>query len=276
MRPKPTSIRYAIVRCAGGQRQHDGDAVTVEEPLQIRVNGEPVAVTMRTPGHDEDLAAGFCLTEGIAVEADDVARCAVCDDADEDNVVDVTIEPAVAASRAAALERARRDLFLSSSCGLCGARTLDRIERLVAPFTPVPDAVSQALLPRLPAKLRRAQAVFARTGGLHSAGLFDTRGDLLVLREDVGRHNAVDKVVGHCLLQRRSDRGRMILLVSGRTSFEIVQKAAVAGIPIVAGVSAPSSLAIDLAARLQMTLVGFLRNRRLNIYNDPGRIRARG
>ena len=273
MRPKPGSVPYSILRWNENELTSESDAVTAEEPLQIRVNGEAIAVTMRTPGHDEELATGFCVTEGIFTDADDLVSAVTCDDSVEDNTVDVTIEHEDASAGSTSIERARRTLYLSSSCGVCGKQSLDRIEQLVKPFSPKPAEISLALLSGLPTKLRRVQEVFARTGGLHSAGLFDTSGKLLVQREDIGRHNAVDKVVGHCLLQRLSEyREHAILLVSGRSSFEIVQKAAVARIPTVAAVSAPSTLAIDLARRLDMTLVGFLRRGRLNIYNDPGRI----
>ena len=283
---KPQSLTYPIARWRDGRRESSDDAVTVEEPLEIRVDGEAVAVTMRTPGHDAELAAGFCLTEGIVGTGDEIAAIEFCGDTENDNVVDVRLDPGAAdsntAARDAAVERSRRIGFLSSSCGICGKLTLDRIEQAVRPFPPQAAVLSCRQLAALPAKMRRRQTVFSRTGGLHSASLFDADGSALVLREDIGRHNAVDKVIGYCLLTRaaaigsgdahRAAREPAVLLVSGRASFEIVQKAALARIPIVAAVSAPSSLAIDLAQRLGMTLVGFVRGRRLNVYCGIERI----
>jgi FdhD protein len=280
---KSSSQTYPMVRWRDGQRQSGDDPVTVEEPLEIRVNGEAVAVTMRTPGHDEELAAGFCLTEGIVVEGDEIVSVEFCGGATTDNVVDVRVDDRHdTAQRRDAIERTRRVGYLSSSCGICGKQTLDRIEQVVHPFAPSSFAIATRRIASLPAKMRRRQTVFSRTGGLHSAALFDADGSLVALREDVGRHNAVDKVIGRCVLTRGGrigeagggddERRRAILLVSGRASFEIVQKAAVAGIPFVAAVSAPSSLAIDLARRLDMTLVGFLRAGRLNVYCGGRRI----
>ncbi len=271
MPPKNASRIYSILRWRDGRQIEVDDHLTVEEPLEIRVNGAPVAVTMRTPGHDEELAAGFCLTEGIVSEADEIVRVAVCDDSSDDNIVDVSIEDSDAVH--SAVEHSRRATYLSSSCGLCGKQTLDRIEQGTRPFAPSTPQITHAMLSELATAMRHQQTVFSRTGGLHSACLFDPGGSLIALREDIGRHNAIDKVVGHCLLQRHGEyTDRSILIVSGRSSFEVVQKAAVARIPIVAAVSAPSSLAIDLAKRLDMTLVGFLRNGRFNIYHGAERL----
>ncbi len=270
MRPRPASIPYPIERLGIDSRGADEDPVTVEEPLEIRINGEAIAVTMRTPGNDEELAAGFCLTEGIVCDGDDIAGVAFCGDSEEDNVVDVEVDDR---DRRNAIERSRRASYVSSSCGICGKQTLDRIDQIVERFDPGAMSVEYRKVLALPAKMRRRQTVFSRTGGLHSAALFDRDGKLLGLREDVGRHNAVDKIVGSRLLQHFDDhREQSILLVSGRASFEIVQKAAVARIPFVAAVSAPSSLAIDLARRLGMTLVGFVRGSRLNVYAGEHRI----
>ncbi len=270
MRPKPASQSYSILRRQSDSCSTDDDSVTVEEPLEIRVNGESIAVTMRTPGDDEELAAGFCLTEGIVCSGDDIAGIEFCANSEEDNIIDVRVDDD---DRRRAIERSRRASFVSSSCGICGKQTLDRIEQSVEPFEASSFTISHRKLGGLPSAMRRKQTVFSRTGGLHSAALFAADAGFLVLREDVGRHNAVDKVIGSRLLQRLDGhRERSILLVSGRASFEIVQKAAVARIPFVAAVSAPSSLAVDLARRLDMTLVGFLRRSRLNIYSGEARI----
>lgn len=269
--PKHASRIYPILRWRDDRQSAVEDHLTVEEPLEIRVNGAPVAVTMRTPGHDEELAAGFCLTEGIVSNADEIVRVAVCDDSSDDNIVDVSLEDSDAVHRA--VENSQRATYLSSSCGLCGKQTLDHIEQATRPFAHATPRITHAMLSELATAMRQRQTVFSRTGGLHSACLFDSTGSLIALREDIGRHNAVDKVIGHCLLQRRSDYAeKSILVISGRSSFEVVQKAAVARIPIVAAVSAPSSLATDLAKRLDMTLVGFLRESRFNIYHGGERL----
>lgn len=276
---KSPSRSFPIVRWRDDQRESGDDDVTVEEPLEIRVNGAAVAVTMRTPGDDEELAAGFCLTEGIVASGDEIVSVEFCGDATTDNVVDVRLDDGGdTAARDAAVERARRAGYLSSSCGICGKQSLDRIEQVAQPFPPRSFTVSPRRLAALPDEMRQRQTVFAHTGGLHSAALFGAGDSLVVLREDVGRHNAVDKVVGCCLLRHAgrggavAERGRSLLLVSGRASFEILQKAAVAGIPFVAAVGAPSSLAVDLAQRLDMTLVGFLRDGRGNVYSGAQRI----
>jgi len=236
-RPSQPSRKYDVERWSDGlPAPSDDDELTVEEPLEIRIGGESVAVTMRTPGHDEELAAGFCVTEGIVADADDIARVAICDEAADDNVVDVTLDRG--ALRPEAVARAQRATYLSSSCGICGKQSLDRIEQMARPLRPGEPTISASQLAGLPAKMRRPQTVFSKTGGLHSAAVFDRGGNLTVLREDIGRHNAVDKVIGHCLLQRRSADDAAVLLVSGRASFEVLQKAALARIPIIAAVSA--------------------------------------
>ncbi len=281
---KVQSLSYPVARWCDGKCDRGDDAVTVEEPLEIRVNGEAIAVTMRTPGNDDELAAGFCLTEGIVGGGDEIVSVEFCTDAPDDNVVDVRVEMRDKTARRDAIERSRRIGFLSSSCGICGKLTLDRIEQAVRPFPAQAAVLSCRQLAALPAKMRRKQTVFSRTGGLHSASLFGADGRMVVLREDVGRHNAVDKVIGYCLLTRAvgiggdascESRESSVLMVSGRASFEIVQKAALARIPTVAAVSAPSSLAIDLAQRLGMTLVGFVRGRRLNVYCGAERLTDR-
>lgn len=244
------------------------DDVAREEPLEIRVNARPIGITMRTPGHDEDLALGFLVGEGVLARAADVERVRRGDRAAGD-LIDVMTAPGVGVD----LARLSRHVFASSSCGVCGAATIDAVRRRCGSLAPGPS-VAHSVLAGLVDSLRRAQPTFDRTGGLHAAGLFDAGGGLLVAREDIGRHNAVDKVVGHALREGWLPLSRHLLLVSGRASFEIVQKALAAGIPIVAAVSAPSSLAIDLAEEAKLTLVGFLRGARFNVYAHPERIAA--
>lgn len=243
------------------------DQLVVEEPLAIRSGDTPLAVTMRTPGHDEELAAGFLFTEGIVEGADEIESLQPCAEAGWGNVIEARLPTAAAA----AAEGARRASFLSSSCGICGKESIDQVRQRVAPLADT-LRLTQAVLLGLPERMRALQAGFARTGGLHAAALFDETGSLLCLREDVGRHNAVDKVIGHELLLGRLPLAGRGLLVSGRLSFEITQKAARAGIELLAGVSAPSSLAVDLAGEVGMTLVGFLRAPRFNIYTATSRI----
>src|SRR3954447_1883650 len=251
------------------------DRLATEEPMEIRVHGpgapaEAVAVTMRTPGHDFELAVGFCRTEGLLTRPEDLAEVRYClaeelDAEQEYNVVTVATRGPVD------LEGHRRVVASSSSCGICGKTTLDQVATSCAPVGSGPVVARPTIL-GLPDTLRTAQAVFEATGGLHAAGLFAPDGELRVLREDVGRHNAVDKLVGHALIAGWLPLADSILMVSGRLSFEIVQKAAVAGIPIVAAVSPRSSLAVATAARFEQTLVGFLRDGRGNVYTHPERI----
>ena len=264
----PRSTLRSVVRRSGAPG--DGaweaasfDRVVVEEPLEIRVGDEPIAVTMRTPGEDEDLAVGFLATEGVLAAPSDVVGVRRL----EPNVVEVEVTPGVDA------RRARRALYSASSCGLCGKETLAAVSLRVRPVEDDLELELSALL-AMPEALRAAQPTFDATGGLHAVALFHPRGELEVLREDVGRHNATDKVVGSRLRAGAHAAGR-VLLVSGRAGFEIVQKAAVAGVPVVAALSAPSSLATDLADRLGVTLVAFLRPPRASVYTHPRRIRAR-
>lgn len=240
------------------------DHVVVEEPLEIRIEGRPVAVTMRTPGHDLDLVAGFLVTEGVVDGPDDIVAMAhVTDPADPvGNTVDVRLSPGVPAARR---DRAVRELFASSSCGVCGKASIDRLMVERRPLQARLE-MHRDLLITLPGRLRAAQPAFADTGGLHAAALFTPDGELECLREDIGRHNAVDKVLGWRFRQDRVPVSDRLLLVSGRAGFEIVQKALVAGVPALAAVGAPSSLAIDLAQEAGMCLVGFLRDGRLNRY----------
>jgi FdhD protein len=262
-----------VVAVNDGVRSRRTDTLAAEEPLEIRVQGPgqdqlSVAVTMRTPGGDFELAVGFLLTEGLIVPGD-VRRVAYCDTLPgEDqhyNVVSVTLE------RPFDPDRLRRNFYATSSCGVCGKAALEDVEVRCAPVADGPIVAPDVLL-GLPESLRRAQKVFARTGGLHAAGLFTSDGTLVTVREDVGRHNAVDKVIGELALAGRMPLSEHVLQVSGRLSFEIVQKAAVAGIPIVSAVSAPSSLAVEAGERFGMTLVGFVRDGRLNVYTRPERI----
>ena len=250
------------------------ETLVVEEPLEIRVNGKPITVTMRTPGSDIELAQGFLLTEGVISRRDDVLTVRYCkgtgpDNVNTYNVLDVTLAPGVAPPDPS-VERA---FYTTSSCGLCGKASLDAV-RTTTRFSVAEDdvVVASALLAELPDRLREAQKVFDRTGGLHAAGLFDASGELLVMREDVGRHNAVDKVVGWALREGRLPLRGTVLLVSGRASFELAQKAWMAGIPVLAAVSAPSSLAVDLAEEAGMTLVGFLRGTTMNVYTRADRV----
>jgi FdhD protein len=263
-----------LVAYHGDARTERGDTVVTEEPMEIRVQGlgqetVNVAVTMRTPGGDFELAAGFLFTEGL-IRPGDIRRVAYCDNLPgEDqhyNVVSVTLGRAFDASGLS------RNFFATSSCGICGKAALDDVEVRCEVVSAGPEVPVTVLL-GLPDRLREGQRVFERTGGLHAAGLFTPEGQLLTLREDVGRHNAVDKVIGEQLLDGSVPLSDRILQVSGRLSFEIVQKAAVAGIPIVSAVSAPSSLAIDAAERLGMTIVGFVRDGRANVYAHPERVR---
>jgi len=245
------------------------DHVAVERPVEVRLNGEPFAVIMRTPGADRALVLGFLLTEGILQRRSQVTRVDLDDDAGIANVV-FSRESGDAVAEALA---GRRQVSLNSSCGLCGRRSLESLT-LNAPPCPIEWAVDAAVVARFPAMLLAAQSAFARTGGLHAAGLFDLDGRLEMSAEDVGRHNAVDKLLGRMLDEGRLPLTQSLLLVSGRSSFEIVQKAWIGRVPFVAAVSAPSSLAVDLARKAGVTLLGFLREGRFNVYAHPSRLRA--
>jgi FdhD protein len=257
-----------IVRYQNGQATHANDELAVEEPLEIRVRGRAISVTMRTPGHDDELAAGFLLTEGVIARPTDVLEVEPCDRNEAGNIVNVKLAPDVHVD----FEKLSRHVFASSSCGLCGKATIEALRSTFPPIT-LEMKVDAATIQALPELMRKQQATFDRTGGLHAAALFDGVGKLLVLREDVGRHNAVDKVVGHALI-KSMDTTRSMLLVSGRSSFEIMQKALAARIAIVAAVSAPSTLAVEFAQANNQTLIGFLREGRMNIYSCPQRVRV--
>jgi FdhD protein len=270
-RPGSTTRVNVVTVEAGARRQRPDDLAT-EEPMEIRVD-EPgaeqrnVAVTMRTPGNDFELAAGFLFTEGLVKSPADIKNIRYCSVPREEQHYNVV---SVAVTRRLEFE-AQRNFYATSSCGICGKASLDLIDVQCAP---IPDGpvVSAATITVLPEELRQAQSLFDRTGGLHAAALFNTEGHLVGVREDVGRHNALDKLIGSELLAGHLPLSASILLVSGRTSFEIIQKAATAGIPIVCAVSAPSSLAVDAARRFGLTLVGFLRGERFNTYTRADRI----
>ncbi len=267
----PAVSAVPLVRFDDRRSEACEDLVAREEPLEIQLGGASLAVIMRTPGCDEELALGFLVTERVIRSPACVASlrrlAGGSDPAAEENVLRVQLAPGVDVD----LESLRRNLYASSSCGICGKATLDNA---LASARPLDDAsrFDPKFLYELPEKLERAQPVFARTGGLHAAGLFDADGRLLVVREDVGRHNAVDKVVGWALRADRLPLAGHVLLVSGRVSFEIVAKALIAGIPLIAAISAPSSLAVEFATRARMTLVGFLRGRSLNVYGARERV----
>ena len=270
-----STVRRPVLRIRDGAvRTRRPDTLAGEEPLEIRLDGRPLTVTMRTPGDDFDLAAGFLVGEGVVHRAGQVTAIRYCAGATADggntyNVVDVLTTPGTAAPELAPA----RNFYTTSSCGICGRASLDAV-RTTAAWTLEPDTphLTPAVLAGLPDTLRAAQRVFDRTGGLHAAGLFTPTGDLLCLREDVGRHNAVDKAVGHALRGGLLPLRDTVLMVSGRASFELVQKAVMAGIPVLAAVSAPSSLAVDLAADSGLTLVGFLRGTSMNVYTGAHRL----
>jgi FdhD protein len=274
--PKPRSVGLTQVsEWDDGKLRRKDDYLAAEEPLEIRVGNEPLSVTMRTPGHDLELAAGFLFTEGLIQTRSQLTALegAVPENGSQTAVKNGNLVRAEIAPEAAPdMEKMRRHFFVASSCGICGKASIDAI-RARSLAAPNPDfRLDAEILVRLPEKLRSAQDVFERTGGLHAAALFDAGGELLVLREDIGRHNAVDKAIGWALLENRMPLANTILLVSGRGGFEIVQKAIVAGLPVVASVSAPSSLAVQLARELRLTLIGFLRGRRFVIYSGEERV----
>ena len=253
------------------------DVLATEEPMEIRlVSGgtrRTVAVTMRTPGSDFELAAGFLYGEGILSSQEDIKKISYCVDPDVDaeqhyNIVNVELHD----TREYDLRPLERHFYTTSACGVCGKASLEQLELRGCPVIPPGPEVSAETLYSLPEKLRAAQGLFEATGGLHAAALFDAEGELVALREDVGRHNATDKLVGWALLEGRLPLREHIVMVSGRSSYEIMQKCLVAGVPIVCAVSAPSSLAADVARQFDMTLVGFLRNNRFNIYSAPERV----
>jgi FdhD protein len=266
------TARRRITRVEGTVNRPGLDTLAAEEPLEIRVGGEAVAVTMRTPGSDFELAAGFCLTEGLIAEPGDIEAIRYCAGTDPEtglqtyNVVDIALR-----GGGTVAPDLRRNVYTTSSCGICGSASIDAIRRTHDDIDD-PVQVGTDVLCDLPERMREAQKVFDRTGGLHAAARFDAGGALLDLREDVGRHNAVDKLIGHAALSGALPLSGQVLLVSGRVAFEIVQKALRARLPVIAAVSAPTSLAVEAAATSGMTLVGFLRGDRMNIYCGAERI----
>jgi FdhD protein len=256
------------VTAAAGPWSREEDRLAVEEPLEIRLGERSLSITMRTPGHDFELAAGFLLTEGIVRHTSDIEKIDFC--GPSGNVVRVDLAPGVAVD----LKRLERHFYASSSCGVCGKSSIEALRVTIpeAAHGGVSPAVSAEVLRGLPKTLRESQGLFDSTGGIHASALFDLEGKLLLLREDVGRHNALDKVIGSSLRSGELPLRSRVLLVSGRASFELVQKAAVAGIGIFAAVGAPSSLAAELARDVGMTLIGFLRDERFNIYHGQERV----
>ena len=254
-----------------GAARAQQDYLVGEEPLEIRVGGQPLSVTMRTPGDDLDLAAGFLFTEGLIERREQILsieHATECKATERGNIVDVNVSGDVALD----LEKTRRNFFAASSCGICGKASIDAVRArgvrpLKASFRVDPEVIC-----RLPEALRAKQQIFGRTGGLHAAGAFSANGELIVEREDIGRHNAVDKIAGWALREGRLPLSECVLMVSGRGGFEIVQKAAMAGVPVVASVSACSSLAVQFAREMGMTLVGFLRDRRFVVYSGSERL----
>ena len=263
------TTRRSVVRIDGTQVVTRPDTLAVEEPLELRVAGQTITVTMRTPGDDMDLAAGFLVSEGVISRSDQLRAMRFCAGADGSevnsyNVLDLELTVAPPRPRAS---------YVSSSCGICGTASLEAVRTTTSyDVSGDPLTVTSALLATLPERLRQGQRVFDKTGGLHAAALFSTAGELLCLREDVGQHNAVDKVVGWALREGRLPLSETLLMVSGRASFELVQKAWMGGIPLLAAVSAPSSLAVDLAVEAGLTLVGFLRGTSMNVYSASHRV----
>ncbi|TMD16431.1 MAG: formate dehydrogenase accessory sulfurtransferase FdhD [Chloroflexi bacterium] len=265
--------RTAVTRVGDEARSREEDRLAAEEPLEVRLDGEALTVMMRTPGADRELALGFLFGEGIIARSGDVREIRTIPNGEHphlENVLDVVLGPGAPGKDS----RWQRHFFAASSCGLCGVSSIDAVHRQAPPIEADDLRLAPEVIFSLEAKLRAEQAVFALTGGLHAAGLFTARGDLIVAREDVGRHNAVDKVIGHALERGLVPLREHVLMVSGRTSFEIVQKALQARVPVIAAVSAPSSLARDLAQASNQTLIGFLRGRRLNVYSGRARVES--
>jgi FdhD protein len=259
-----------IYRFENGQVRQQTDELAEEQPLEIRIRGQAISVTMRTPGHDAQLAAGFLLSEGLIRSHSDILQIEPCTKNEFGNVINVQLAPLVPVDFA----KLTRHVFASSSCGLCGKATIAAIHSQFPPILNEPTPIiSAATITALPTTMRKHQPTFDRTGGLHAAALFDQSGNLLVLHEDIGRHNAVDKVLGHALLNDWIPLTHHILLLSGRSSFEIMQKSLAARLPIVAAVSAPSNLAVEFANENHQTLIGFLRDSRFNVYSGADRVR---
>ncbi len=276
-RGNKTKVRVRVVE--DGRMRVRPDALATEEPMEIRLitggTRQTVAVTMRTPGADFELAAGFLYGEGIVSSPEDIHRISYCVDSDIDaeqqyNIVNVEMR----AGRDYDLRSLDRHFYTTSACGVCGKASLEQLELRGCPVIPPGPEVPVETIYMLPEKLREAQGLFEATGGLHAAALFDKDGNLIALREDVGRHNATDKLVGWALMEGRLPLSDHLVMVSGRSSFEILQKCLTAGVPMVCAISAPSSLAVDVAREFNMTLVGFLRDNRFNIYSGHQRVRV--
>ncbi len=277
--PRTSKTRVRVWTVDGEQTRQHADQLATEEPLELRLlaGGErrTVAVTMRTPGADFALAAGFLFGEGIIGGRDEIRRITYCVDAEIDaeqryNIVNVELRADVLPD----LATLERHFMTTSACGVCGKASLDALHRRGQTTAPPGPAIDAALITSLPDRLRAGQGLFDVTGGLHAAGLFDSAGTLLAVREDVGRHNALDKLIGWALLDGKLPLHDHIILVSGRVSFELVQKALAAGVPIICAISAPSSLAVSLATEFGMTLIGFLRGERFNLYTGPNRVQT--
>jgi len=261
-----TSVQKVVMN--GDPTRSDLDWIASEAPLEVRIDGKPVTVLMRTPGHDEELVRGFLYNEGVVSSARDLVSVGPVHESPED-VGGSVINVQLASSHSdRTLDRA---FYSNASCGVCGKKTIESLE-VKGRIAASPFRVQRSILYALPAKLRNSQTTFAQTGGVHASGLFTSSGELVLLREDVGRHNALDKIIGWALAEHRLPLSEYVLLVSGRVSYEIVQKAVMAGIPFIAAVGAPSSLAVDLAERFQLTLVGFLKSDRMNVYTHPERL----
>ena len=255
----------------GGLDNETEDWVAREEPLEIRVKGESIVVTMRTPGHDKELAIGFLLAEGVITNSSDVLEIAYCQQGEASlhkNILNVFLSPEVEIN----LDRLKRNVYASSSCGLCGKASIESLQNIFEPLNKIETVISFDKILTLAQKLRAKQSTFDKTGGLHAAGIFDRNGELLILREDIGRHNAVDKILGHLFLKNRMPLEDCVLMVSGRASFEIIQKSLAGRVGIICAVSAPSSLAVDMAKESGQTLIGFLRERKFNVYSHKERI----
>ena len=258
-----------VLRYGGGGSAERDDQLAVEEPLEIRVEGHSIAVVMRTPGHDRELAAGFLVTENLIRARDDIFDITQCGSSAADQVVNVTLRDPAAFDRS----KLTRHVFSSSSCGVCSKATIDAVRQQFASVDS-DVCVAAAIILQLPARLRENQETFEQTGGLHACALFDRDGKLLALREDVGRHNALDKLVGQALLDGELPLRDHVLFLSGRVSFEMMQKALAAGIPIVAAISAPTTLAVDFATESGQTLIGFVRGETMNVYTGVERVSA--
>ena len=274
---RPAAPGVRIRKWSSGTWSDAPDAVVTEEPLQLMLDGDPLSVVMRTPGEDIELALGLMFAEGIARSLEDVRQVRISAESGETEA-GIHVDPSLVESNQVDIHLARparrkpeRSMLSSSACGVCGAVMIEDLRRDLAPL-PAGAAVDPRLLPGLVDRLRSGQGVFERTGGLHAAGLFSAEGELICLREDIGRHNALDKVVGRMLLESRLPANETILVVSGRAGYEIVQKSITAGMPVLAAVGAPSSLAVALAREFNQTLVGFLRGERFNVYAAPERL----